>query len=217
MAQLSIEVDSTVSPKTLLPPDREQLQLLSDTRVRTLALVDGLSQEDLDRRPAPGKWSVGEVLDHVLRAEGFVRGELRQLVALARSDRPSILRRSFAEVDISMASIPKPLLSLFETPISLLGRFVPTSLRELILRYRLIPAQNPSFATPERGRKGEDLRLDLAVSLEQTRGIVEQNADLDYRQLILQHPILGRNDVAGLLRFLALHEQRHQDQIRAAL
>lgn len=77
-----------------------------------------------------------------------MRSELQELVVLARSGRRSVLRRSFADVDISIAFIPRPLLSLFQVPISLAGMFVP---------------------------------------------------------------------VSGMLRFLALHEQRHQDQIREAL
>jgi hypothetical protein len=32
--------------------------------------------------------------------------------------------------------------------------------------------------------------------------------------MFVSHPLLGRNDVAGLLRFLALHEQRHQSQMK---
>lgn len=42
-----------------------ELRRLEAVRARTLALVDGLTQEDLDRRPARGGWSVGEVLDHL--------------------------------------------------------------------------------------------------------------------------------------------------------
>lgn len=196
---------------------RATLDLFSATRGGTLALIEGLSQEQLDRRPAPGRWSVGEIADHVLRAESYFRNELRELIALARSGRRPVLRRSLSDVDISFAFIPKPLLALFQVPLSLAGLFVPSAFRELLLRNRLIPAQNPSFSTPEKGRRGEDLRRDLAAGIEQTRVLVEQNADLDGRTLVLQHPLLGTNDESGLLRFLALHEQRHQEQIREVL
>ena len=187
------------------------------TRARTLALVGGLDQAALDRRPRPDKWSVGEVLDHLLLAQDYVRGEMARLIELARSGRPAFLRRSFSEVDISITFIPRPLLSLFELPIWFLGRFVPGSFRELILRNRILPAQNPSFATPRRGRSGEELRSDLARSLESLRDLLAANADLDYERMTLDHPLLGSNDIAGLLRFLAGHESRHQEQIREAL
>jgi hypothetical protein len=50
-----------------------ELERLERVRAGTLALVDGLSQEDLDRQPAGGGWSVGEILDHLLRAEAANR------------------------------------------------------------------------------------------------------------------------------------------------
>lgn len=193
------------------------LQDFAATRAATLGLANGLSQEELDRRPRPDKWSVGEILDHLLRAEGYLHGELRELIGLARAGRRPFIRRSFSEVDISVAFIPRPLLSLFELPISLAGMFVPAPVRDFILRNRLIPAQNPSFATPQPGRPADELRSDLAASLEHLRQLLEQNADLDGRQLILQHPLLGTLDLTGMLRFLILHEQRHQDQIQEAL
>ena len=36
---------------------------------------------------------------------------------------------------------------------------------------------------------------------------------LDYHDMSVQHPLMGTNDIPGLLRFVALHEQRHQSQI----
>lgn len=199
------------------PTVRPPLQLFADTRSRTLALVEGLSQEELDRRPAAGRWSVGEVLDHLFLAEEYYRGEIERLIDLARSGREPVLRRSFSDIDVSIGSIPKPLLSLFEIPIALAGFFVPTAIREAILRNRRIPAQNPSFATPRRGRPAGELRADLVAALAKTRAVLEANPDLDYRRMVIQHPLMGRNDVPGMLRFLALHEQRHQEQIQEAL
>lgn len=196
---------------------REAYDGFAATRARTLALVEGLDQATLDRRPAPGRWSVGEVLDHVLLAEEFFRGEIERLAELARSGRPAVLRRSLSEVDISILFIPRPLLQLFETPVAVFGRFVPASVRELLLRNRILPTQNPSMATPRPGRPGEELRADLAASLERTRELLAANADLDYGRMIHEHPLLGSNDVPGLLRFLDGHESRHQEQIREAL
>ncbi|HEX3555623.1 MAG TPA: hypothetical protein VIA62_20570 [Thermoanaerobaculia bacterium] len=147
----------------------------------------------------------------------FYRGELETLIRLAREGREPVLRRSFSEVDISVGFIPKPLLSLFEVPITIMGLFVPGAVRDFLLRNRVLPARNPSFATPRRGRPGEALRADLTASLDRTRALLQSNADLEYRRMVLQHPLTGRNDVPGMLRFLSLHEQRHQDQIRETL
>lgn len=198
-------------------PALEEIDRFATTRVQTLALTNDLSQERLDRRPASGKWSIGEVLDHLLLSEEFYRGEIERLIDLARSGREPVLRRSFSDVDVSIGFIPKSLLSLFEIPITFAGLFVPNAVREAILRNRLIPAQNPSFATPRHGRSADELREELVASLAKTRAILETNTDLDYRRMVIQHPLMGSNDVPGMLRFLALHEQRHQDQIREIL
>jgi hypothetical protein len=51
-------------------------------------------------------------------------------------------------------------------------------------------------------------------SLKETVALLESNAQLDYSEMLIQHPLLGKNNVPGLLRFLALHERRHQRQMK---
>ncbi|HEX3555624.1 MAG TPA: DinB family protein [Thermoanaerobaculia bacterium] len=53
------------------------LDQLAQARAQTLALVQPLSQEELDRAPAPGKWSVGEVLDHLFLAGNSIAASSR--------------------------------------------------------------------------------------------------------------------------------------------
>ena len=45
------------------------------------AAADGLSEADLDRRPAPGEWSAREVIHHLADAEVRSAIRLRQLLA----------------------------------------------------------------------------------------------------------------------------------------
>ncbi len=70
-------------------------------------------------------------------------------------------------------------------------------------------------ATPRRGRDGAQLRRELADSLRETESVILANDDLDYGGMFVQHPLLGRYDVPGLLRFMSAHEQRHQSQLVA--
>ena len=44
--------------------------------------------------------------------------------------------------------------------------------------------------------------------------MVEANRDLPFSRMTVEHPVLGRNDAPFLIRLTALHEQRHQEQIR---
>lgn len=163
------------------------------------------------------RWSPGEVLDHLLLAERFYRGEMERLIELARSGRPAELRRSFADLDISVAFIPRPLLPLLEPPLAVANLFLPAALRDLMTRHAWVPAQNPTVATPRRGRPGDELRADLAASLAATRALFAANPGLDFSRMVHYHPLLGSNTVPRMLRFMTLHEQRHQDQLAAAL
>ena len=195
----------------------ESLAELRATRVHTLSLAEGLTQEQLDRAPARGGWSAGEVLDHVLLAERTNRQQIENLVGLARAGQSPELRLGFSDVNVSVSSLPRALLPLLETPLTLMNAFVPDCLRTYLTRNRLVPFRNPDQATPRRGRDGARLRRDLADSLRETETLFQNNPGLDYGGMFVQHPLLGRYDVPGLLRFMSAHEQRHQTQLSAVI
>jgi uncharacterized damage-inducible protein DinB len=191
-----------------------ELARLERVRARTLALVDGLSQEELDRQGSAGGWSVGEVLDHLLKAEEANRNDVRTLIELARSGRKPYLRRDLTSSGLGPAFVPRSLLPLLSLPASLMTLFLPISVRELMVRSRLFPARASEQMRPQAGRPAGELRTHLAASVGETRAVLAANADLDYHRMIYQHPFLGANDVADILRLTAAHEERHQDQIR---
>jgi uncharacterized damage-inducible protein DinB len=192
---------------------QSDLQAFRSTRARTLEMIGGLSQAQLDYSPAPDRWSVGELLDHLLLAEKILRDEIAQLIELKKAGRQPVLKRSFRDLDVSIAYIPKSLLPLVEIPFTLFNLFVPSVVRELMMRYRLVPAQNPNIATPRKGRPAAELCDELRASLQETERLFEANPNLDYREMISQHPLLGTNNILQLLRLLTGHEQRHQSQI----
>jgi hypothetical protein len=191
----------------------QSLEEFRATRARTLALAEGLTQAQLDHRPARGGWSVGEVLDHMLLAEATNRGQLARLVGLRREGRRPELRLSFADVNVSVAYLPRFILPLLEVPLTLMNALVPEGVRNYLTRNRLVPFQNPDQATPRRGRAGEHLRSDLLDALRETEALFRTNSGLDFGGMVVQHPLLGRYDVPGLLRFMSAHEQRHQSQL----
>ena len=182
-------------------------------RAKTLELVRGASQDELDGRPAPGRWSPGEVLDHLVLSDRVYRGDIERLFDLARAGERPIVRRSFADLDPSILFFPKPLLPLLEPPLAIMNLFLPRSLRDWIARNRLIPAQNPEVSEPRRGRPAEELRRELEESLGATEALFRGAGGLDLSAMEHYHPLLGRRDLAGLLCFIADHEERHQAQI----
>jgi hypothetical protein len=49
-----------------LPPELEKIrQEAAENEKRLLALVEGLGEEVLERRPEPGRWSIAEILIHL--------------------------------------------------------------------------------------------------------------------------------------------------------
>jgi DinB superfamily len=192
---------------------RESLEEFRATRARTLALAGGLTQAQLDYSPAPGRWSAGEVLDHVLLAEGINRGQIARLVEMKRTGLRPVLGLTFADLNVSVAYLPRSVLPLLETPLTLINRLVPGGVRDYLTRNRLVPFQNPDAADPRRGRPARHLRDDLAFSLQETEELFRANPELDYGEMVVRHPLLGGYDVPGLLRFMSAHEQRHQAQL----
>jgi len=196
---------------------KAKLEQLRATRECTLALVDGLSQAQTEFAASSKAWSVGEVLDHLVRADRLYREKFVQLIHLAQAGKPPVLRVSFAEVNTSIAYIPKPVLGLVEMPLSIMNSFVPKCLPETFVKYRLVPAQAPSIAEPTKGRELDALRADLRNAQQEMEALFSANAGLNFGSMRVIHPLMGDNNIPELLQFIATHEQRHQNQIRDIL
>ena len=57
------------------------IKLLNDSHKQTLDLMEGLSEEQLKFKPAPEKWSVLEVAEHIYLAEGLLFGAVEKALA----------------------------------------------------------------------------------------------------------------------------------------
>jgi hypothetical protein len=98
-----------------------------------------------------------------------------------------------------------------------MNMFVPSVVRETMMQFRLVPAQNPDVITPKKGQPVNDLRVALQASYDEMADLFNANPHLDYRGMIYQHPIMGSNNALQMMRIVALHERRHQSQIRDLL
>src|SRR5947207_3113250 len=173
---------------------KQDLEMLRLTRAETVRLGCGITQAQSEFTPARGKWSVGEVLDHLLLAEGYYRRMFAQLIELKKSGvaRP-VIQHGFDEVNTSIAYIPKSLLPMLELPFTVFNMFVPTPVREVMTQFRIVPAQMPDMAKPRAGRLVAELREELAASYEQTAALFHANPRLNYRDMRYRHPLLGDN------------------------
>ena len=195
---------------------KQNLELLRSTRAGTLRLCSGISQAQSEFAQ-PGRWSVGENLHHLVLADDLYRSYFAQLIDMQKSGQRPILRRSFADINTSIAYIPKPILPLLEIPFTVMNMFVPSMVRETMIQFRVLPAQNPDIITPKKRQPMTELRAALQASYHKTAALFNDNPRLDYRGMIYQHPIMGSNSVLQMLRIVALHERRHQSQIQEVL
>jgi DinB superfamily len=194
--------------------DLADLRLFRTVREATLQLTAGLTESQAAYLPGPGKWSIGEVLDHILLAEKLYRDRFTKLIELKNAGQRPELKSDFSEINTSILFIPKPILPFLEAPFKMMNLFIPTAVREAMTRYRVMPAQAPSIALPRKGRPIAELREELRCAVERTEELFRSNPDLDYRELRLSHPLMGNNNVLQLVRVMSMHEQRHQRQIR---
>jgi len=179
----------------------------------TVGIAAPLTQAQLDFCPRYGRWSIGEVLHHLMLAEDLYRGEIGRLIDLARAGQRPYIRRSFSEVNVAPFFVPDAVLPMFDVPFSLLNRFIPQSVRDFAIEYPFVPIRNPSVSTPRAGRAAAELRGELVLSLEQTRVLLVSNADLAFERMVSEHPLMGPANVPQILAFLARHERRHHSQI----
>lgn len=190
-----------------------ELQFWSEVRRISVSKVSTLSQVQLDYATVRGSWSVGEVIDHVLKTERFYRSEFEQFISMSKAGKKPVISRGLREVDVGMPFLPKSVMPILGIPLRLINPFVPQSVRNKIIRNRLLKARNPTALTPERGRSREELFSELKSDFVETEALFDENLDLDYTRMIYKHPVIGINTVPQLIRIAALHEQRHQEQI----
>jgi DinB family protein len=198
-------------------PVPQQLDAFRAAREDTFKLVAPLSQAQLDRSPAPGKWSAGEVLDHLSKTDAMYRREIGLLVDLAKSGRRAYVKRGFSDLDASPASVPKSWLRFLEVPFGLMSRLMPKSMGAAMAANRKVHFRNPEGATPQPGRPAAELASNLHASFAALEELFTANPDLDWPSMIHQHPLFGVNSVLQILDFITSHERRHQAQIRDAL
>src|SRR5439155_6154535 len=140
---------------------KDSLEMFRSVRAQTLAMVQELSQSQMDYEPAPGKWSVGEVLDHLILGQRLNLSYIVEVIGMKKAGQRPVLKLSFTEVDVSIGYLPKSMLPALEVPFNVMNMFLPSSAGVFMTRYRLIPAQNPELTAPRRCRPADDLRNDL--------------------------------------------------------
>jgi hypothetical protein len=64
------------------------LQYLETTKKGVLEATKGLSEAQWNFKPAPDRWSVAQVMEHIATAEDFIRGMLKEKIMMAPAGEP---------------------------------------------------------------------------------------------------------------------------------
>jgi len=189
-----------------------------DTRSATLDLARELTQEQLEFSSSTRKWSVGQVLDHLVRVDEVFREEYDELLRRWRKRRGGVgLFRTLSDTGFSLPLVPDVLLPLFDVPIAMAGVLIPRQVRQAVFSNRAVPAQAPGRIKPRKGRQGDDLRRELSEFQEYLEGFFADNPDVEWQRLRYYNPLCGFTNLPGVMSFIASHEERHQGQIREIL
>lgn len=192
----------------------EALDQLRSGREETLALVADLDQEQLDAAPAPGRWSVGEILDHLVRADETFSQEIRVLEEKSRRGERTFVYRSLRDIGAPFSWLPLPFRLPIEVGLVGWNMAVPPVAREWIMGQRQLRLKASEVLRPEAGRPGKTLRADLRLGVSEIERLVDAEG---LGGAVYYSPIAGFNGVDGLIRLIARHERRHQEQIREVM
>src|SRR5260370_41254413 len=64
------------------------LQYLETTKKNVLEATKGLSEAEWNFKPAPDRWSVAQVMEHIAAAEDFIRGLVKEKVMMSPAGEP---------------------------------------------------------------------------------------------------------------------------------
>ena len=150
------------------------------------------SPEALRRRPAPGKWSPAEILEHLVRSDEGYLAPMRSLVAEARADGRGPGWRD--------------------------RRWRPTLMGRLLVWALGSKRPTPTVAALEPQAGGARGEASLARFLELRRemaGLIGKSADLPWRRLRFTSPYsaLVRPNLGDAFLVTVVHAERHLDQI----
>jgi hypothetical protein len=173
------------SSPTLSAAEREAaLKSLQDTHDAFLKSIAGLSEKQWRFKPAPDRWSVAEVAEHIAVSESMIFGMVQSRVMTSPAA-PEKRAEVAGKDEIILTRVPD----------------------------RSHKAQAPEFLKPtNRWATREELTKAFEDSRKATMDYVRATND-DLRDHFLPHPIFGTLDGYQWMPLISAHSERHTKQI----
>jgi len=193
-----VECSAVIAPldpeergRTRLEPALEELRArLAADLDALVAVVGPLNQTQADWKPQPERWSIGEVLHHVILSNRSFARVVAKLVERGRRE--------------GLSARPG-------------GRRSWPRLRGIADVTASGPVKNPERVTPTHGLPVEEMRREL---IESHRAVVSQISDLaglDLEALHFPHPLGFELNLYQWTDIMGAHEHRHLHQIQELL
>ena len=192
------------------------LNRLPVVRNKTLEILVDLTPEQAAWSARSGSWSIAQIADHLLRSEELYREQFHRMIQMAKEGQIETIVITFDEIDTQLAVVPRSVASALQFPMRVLNRFIPTAVRETLVRYPLIASLNPKVSAPRPELNLEKLRSGLSASMAETLTLFEGQLPRDLERIRVDHPLLGYNNIVDMFRILLAHEERHQGQMKRA-
>ena len=167
------------------PKVQEVLNEIEAARANVYEVANSFSQEQLDFKPGPDSWSIGEVLSHL------------QVVEKGLPRLYSMLMAKAAEAGLTPETEGSWVKSLDEFQLEVVTQKLPAPERVL-----------PQFGIPK-----NELIASLQQSRQALIEAVSQAGDFDYSGVKFPHPFFGEINFYQWILFVGKHETRHLSQI----
>lgn len=162
------------------------LAALEEERGGLLSLLQVRTDEELNHKPGPGKWSAIQVMHHLIISEELSLGYVRKKLSF----QPDLKKAGFTE------GIRRLVLRVY---LGLPFKFkAPKGVND-----EALPSHVPFEDTV---RRWDAIRSELAGFME---GVAPGLADKE----LYKHPLAGRLTLQGMLEFYLTHFRRHREQI----
>lgn len=140
-AVASIGLTAFAADSSLTPSELEHARLyLQQTQNEVLGATKGLSPAQWNFKPAPDRWSVAEIVEHMVLAQDFVLGPVREKLAKAP---PAATDRDYKQVDAIVLSQIPDRTAKFKAPefVQPTGRWTPEiAMDRLVKNYAQLTA-----------------------------------------------------------------------------
>ncbi len=179
------QTTATPAPTPLTAEERDvALKSLQATHDAFLQSIAGLSEKQWRFKPAPDRWSIAEVSEHIAISESTLFGMVQSKIMTSPAD-PSKRTEVAGKDELILTKVPD----------------------------RSRKAQAPEFLKPtNRWATREELTKSFEDSRKATMDYVRTTND-DLRDHFFPHPLLGPMDAYQWILLISAHSERHTKQI----